>query len=52
LGPNVVKQGWDGIAVNSFPNWSSTTYSVDFIPEESRSHAYDVRPDGSDVQLD
>ena len=32
-GPHVVKQGWHGMIVNSFPNWSSTTYSVEFTPE-------------------
>ena len=33
-GPNVVKQGWHGMVVNSFPSWSSTSYSVEFIPED------------------
>ena len=32
-GHNVVKNGWHGTVVNSFPNWSSTTYSVEFTPE-------------------
>ena len=32
-GHNVVKHGWHGRVVDSFPNWSSTTYSVEFIPE-------------------
>lgn len=32
-GHNVVMTGWHGRVVNSFPNWSSTTYSVEFIPE-------------------
>lgn len=32
-GHNIVKLGWHGRVVNSFPNWSSTTYSVEFIPE-------------------
>ena len=32
-GHNVVKVGWHGRVVNSFPNWSSTTYSVEFMPE-------------------
>ncbi len=31
-GHNVVKHGWHGTVVNSFPNWSSTTYSVEFTP--------------------
>ena len=35
-GPNVVKHGWHGRVVNSFPNWSSTTYSVEFIPDGIR----------------
>jgi hypothetical protein len=30
-GPNVVRHGWHGTVVNSWPNWSSTTYSVEFI---------------------
>ena len=29
----MVKVGWHGTVVNSFPNWSSTTYSVEFTPE-------------------
>ena len=33
-GPNVVKVGWHGTVVNSFPNWSSTTYSVEFKPDD------------------
>jgi hypothetical protein len=28
----MVKSGWHGMVVDSFPNWSSTTYSVEFIP--------------------
>ena len=32
-GPNMVKLGWHGRVVDSFPNWSSTTYSVEFIPD-------------------
>lgn len=32
-GHNVVKSGWHGRVVNSFPNWSSTTYSVEFTPK-------------------
>ena len=32
-GPSTVKTGWHGIVVDSFPNWSGTTYSVEFIPE-------------------
>jgi hypothetical protein len=31
---NVVRQGWHGRVVNSFPNWCSTTYSVEFAPED------------------
>ena len=33
-GHYVVKVGWHGRVVDSFPNWSSTTYSVEFIPED------------------
>ena len=25
---------WHGTVVDSFPNWSSTTYSVEFVPED------------------
>lgn len=32
-GPNLVKRGWHGRVVNSFPNWSSTTYSVEFTAD-------------------
>ena len=32
-GHNVVKHGWHGRVVNSFPNWSSTTYGVEFTPD-------------------
>ena len=32
-GPNLVKHGWHGIVVGSWPNWSSTTYNVEFLPE-------------------
>ena len=32
-GHNVVRHGWHGRVVDSFPNWSSTTYSVEFTPE-------------------
>ena len=32
-GHNTVKCGWHGRVVNSFPNWSSTTYSVEFTAE-------------------
>ena len=32
-GHNVVKLGWHGRVVDSFPNWSSTTYSVEFVPD-------------------
>ena len=32
-GHNTVKRGWHGRVVNSCPNWSSTTYSVEFVPE-------------------
>jgi len=31
---NVVKHGWHGRVVDSFPNWSSTTYSVEFVPDD------------------
>ena len=33
-GPRVVKVCWLGTVVNSFPNWSSTTYSVEFELED------------------
>jgi hypothetical protein len=33
-GHNVVRHGWHGRVVDSFPNWSSTTYSVEFTPED------------------
>jgi len=33
-GHNVVRHGWHGRVVDSFPNWSSTTYSVEFVPED------------------
>ena len=33
-GHNIVKRGWHGRVVNAFPNWSSTTYSVEFVPED------------------
>jgi hypothetical protein len=33
-GHNVVKHGWHGRVVDSFPNWSSTTYSVEFVPDD------------------
>ena len=29
----VVKHGSHGRVVNSWPNWSCTTYSVEFVPE-------------------
>ena len=32
-GHNLVRHGWHGRVVDSFPNWSSTTYSVEFTPE-------------------
>jgi len=32
-GHTVVRHGWHGRVVNSFPNWSSTTYSVEFTPD-------------------
>jgi hypothetical protein len=32
-GHTVVMHGWHGRVVNSFPNWSSTTYSVEFTPD-------------------
>ena len=35
-GHNVVRHGWHGRVVNSWPNWSSTTYTVEFIPEGVR----------------
>ena len=33
-GHTVVRHGWHGRVVDSFPNWSSTTYSVEFVPED------------------
>ena len=33
-GHNVVRHGWHGRVVDSFPNWSSTTYRVEFTPED------------------
>jgi hypothetical protein len=33
-GHNIVKRGWHGRVVNAFPDWSSTTYSVEFTPED------------------
>jgi hypothetical protein len=33
-GEEIVRHGWHGRVVNSFPNWSSTTYSVEFAPED------------------
>ena len=33
-GRNLVRHGWHGRVVDSFPNWSSTTYSVEFVPED------------------
>ena len=33
-GHNIVRLGWHGRVVDSFPNWSSTTYSVEFVPED------------------
>ena len=33
-GHNVVRHGWHGRVVDSFPNWSSTTYSVEFTPDD------------------
>ena len=33
-GHNVVRHGWHGRVVDSFPNWSSTTYSVEFVAED------------------
>ena len=33
-GHNVVRHGLHGRVVDSFPNWSSTTYSVEFTPED------------------
>ena len=52
-GHNVVKHGWHGRVVDSFPNWSSTTYSVEFVPEDGPGAAVtltgltelDVQPD-------
>ena len=32
-GHNVVRHGWHGRVVDSFPNRSNTTYSVEFTPE-------------------
>jgi hypothetical protein len=31
----LVRTGWHGRVVNSFPNQSSTTYSVEFVPDEA-----------------
>ncbi|MGS0684554.1 hypothetical protein ACVBEQ_05265 [Nakamurella sp. GG22] len=31
-GVNVVRTGWRGRVVSSWPNWFSTTYSVEFSP--------------------
>ena len=33
-GHNVVRHGWHGRVVDSFPNWSCTTYSVEFTPDD------------------
>jgi len=52
-GPNVVRNGWHGTVVNSFPNWSSTTYSVEFVPDGDHGVTltmsglteFDVQPD-------
>jgi hypothetical protein len=52
-GHTIVKTGWHGRVVNSFPNWSSTTYSVEFVPDEdpaitltlSGLTEWDVQPD-------
>jgi hypothetical protein len=33
-GEEVVRHGSHGRVVNSFPNWSSTTYSVEFAPAD------------------
>jgi hypothetical protein len=49
----MVKLGWHGRVVDSFPNWSSTTYSVKFIPDGDRGimlttsglTEFDVQPD-------
>jgi len=32
-GHHVVEPGWHGRVVDSFPNWSSTTYSVEFTAD-------------------
>jgi len=32
-GREVVKRGWHGRVVDSFPNWSTTTYSVQFTAD-------------------
>jgi hypothetical protein len=53
FGHNIVKLGWHGRVVNSFPNWSCTTYSVEFAPEGvpgatvtmSGLTEHDVQPD-------
>ena len=33
-GHNVVRHGCHGKVVDSFPDWSSTTYSVEFVPDD------------------
>jgi len=53
-GPNVVKLGWHGMIVGSWPDWSSTTYSVEFAAPEGVAGA-PVTMSGlteSDVQPD
>ena len=52
-GHNLVRHGWHGRVVDSFPNWSSTTYSVEFAPEDDSAATLtlcglterDVQPD-------
>ena len=52
-GHNVVKHGWHGRVVDSFPNWSSTTYSVEFTPEGDPAAVLTVHGlTESDVQPD
>ena len=47
----IVKHGSPGTVVDSWPNWSCTTYSVEFIPEPGATVTLsglterDVQPD-------
>jgi hypothetical protein len=52
-GHNVVRVGWHGTVVDSFPNWSSTTYSVEFTPEDDPAASLTLSGlSESDVQPD